>query len=179
MIRSLVKIRVNILIIKYQPNLSHQSSIRLHFWRKIENFMENMKKWKYLIFIHFDPKIIKVIYKKLIETINVCKAHPGSPCWDNKKHLDVFSPFLKGKDTILLNSYAHPHIMSNHHTKYQVILKEHWWRYIEYISYSKLRKNQIYCTKNSTWLHCWRKTEIFFLENLKIRKYLFFCKNLR
>ena len=75
---TLVKIRDNTLTIKNQSNLLHQNSIRLHYWRKIENFMENLKIRKYPFFTLFDPKIIKIIQKdvhmeiyckKVIETM--------------------------------------------------------------------------------------------------------------
>ena len=58
---TLVKIRSNIFTIKNKSNLMHQNSMRLHNWRKTENFMENLKIRKYPFFKFFDKKMIKII----------------------------------------------------------------------------------------------------------------------
>ena len=50
---TLVNIRSNMFKIKNKPNLLHQNSMRLHYKRKIENFMENLKISKYLYFLQF------------------------------------------------------------------------------------------------------------------------------
>ena len=60
---TLVKIRSNIFTIKNQSNLMHQNSMRLHNWRKTENFMENLKirKYPFFKFFFFHKKMIKII----------------------------------------------------------------------------------------------------------------------
>ena len=62
---TLVKIRSNIFTIKNQSNLVHQNSIRLHYWRKTENFMENLKIRKYPFFTCFDKKKNNKSHSKL------------------------------------------------------------------------------------------------------------------
>ena len=62
---TLVRMRINIFTITNQPNFRHQNSIRLHYWRKIENFMENLKIRKYPFFTFFDRKIIKIIANEI------------------------------------------------------------------------------------------------------------------
>ena len=112
---TLTKIRSYIFTIKNQSNLLHQNSIRLHYWRKTENFMENLKIRKYLFFTLFDPKIIKIIQndicmetfcKNVIETINRCHMDPVRPCNEAKDtFFDIFlCIFWRGRGTILLNS---------------------------------------------------------------------------
>ena len=75
---TLIKIKKYIFTIKNQSNVLHQNTIRLHYWRKNENFMENLKIRKYPFFSFFDKKIIKIIpndvymnwfSKNLIESI--------------------------------------------------------------------------------------------------------------
>ena len=75
---TLVKIKRNIITIKNPSNLLHQNAKLLHYWRKTEDFMENLKIRKYLFFMIFDQKLIKIILnnvrmelfcKNLMETI--------------------------------------------------------------------------------------------------------------
>ena len=58
---TLVKIIVYMFTIKNQSIFLHQNSIRLHYWRKTENFMENLKIRKYPFFTLFGQKLIKII----------------------------------------------------------------------------------------------------------------------
>ena len=58
---TLVTMRINIFTYTNQPNFRHQNSMQLHYWRNIENFMENLKIRKYPFFTFFDRKIIKII----------------------------------------------------------------------------------------------------------------------
>ena len=58
---TLFRMRINIFKIRNQPNFKHESSIRLHFRRKTENCIENLKIRKYPFFTFSDKNIIKVI----------------------------------------------------------------------------------------------------------------------
>ena len=58
---TLVRMIINIFTYTNQPNFRHQNSMQLHYWRNIENFMENLKIRKYPFFTFFDRKIIKII----------------------------------------------------------------------------------------------------------------------
>ena len=75
---TLVRMRTNIFTITKQPNFRHQNSMRLHYGRKTENFMENLKIRKYQFFPFCDKNMIRIIqndlhmkrfYKKLMETV--------------------------------------------------------------------------------------------------------------
>ena len=112
---TLVRMRTNIFTITNQPNFRHQNPIRLHYWRKIEIFMENLKIRKYPFFTFFDRKIIKIIandinmelfWKILIKIIKYVYCWPCQTMLCSKKLIfRYFLPiFLRGRATIWLNS---------------------------------------------------------------------------
>ena len=75
---TLARMIINIFKITNQPNFKHKNSVRLHYGRKTENFMENLKIRKYPFFTFCDKNIIKIIQnnvlmerfcKKVMETV--------------------------------------------------------------------------------------------------------------
>ena len=113
---TLVKIRSYIFTIKNQSNLLHKNSIRLHYWRKTENFMENLKIRKYPLFTCFDQKITKVIQKLCLGGVILQELNRNYKIYavltlsdhvmKQKTHFSIFLSifFLRGRGTILLNS---------------------------------------------------------------------------
>ena len=111
---TLVKIIIYIFTNKNQPSLLHQNSLRLHYWQKNENFMENLKIRKYPFFSFLRKKIIKIIQndaymrwfcKNLIESIKICKVNPYRLCYRENivyfvRFQDISCHFHRGRGNI-------------------------------------------------------------------------------